>query len=90
MTNETLNDLEAMANAAVAGPWRAKFYRPPEAVSGGIWFIEHGPADDLTECYDLLEDMPETTAAFIAAARTAVPELISELRRLRQELETKG
>lgn len=61
MTNDELERLAKLADAATAGPW-------------------------VTHIDGHLRLMDET-AAFIAAARTAVPELLAEVRRLRAALD---
>lgn len=65
MTNEELDRLEALANAATPGPW----------VADERW------VEDADE-YDIGEAQETSDAEFIAAARTAIPQLIAEIRRL--------
>jgi hypothetical protein len=78
-----IDEIEARANAATPGPWRDR-----HDVCSEVW----GQAPDSQTCsmqiarvghaqFDVLN------AAFIAAARTDVPALIAEVRRLRKLLE---
>jgi hypothetical protein len=75
MTEQELQAIEALAAAATPGPWRAETdYRDDTTVlytavhEGEGWVVAEGT---------LVHD-----AAFIAAARTAVPALVAEVRRL--------
>jgi hypothetical protein len=73
MTRNELDAIEARAHKATAGPWRA-------ALVGRLydrWVIE---PDRLAECAFGLRKQQD--AAFIAAARTDVPALVAEVRRL--------
>lgn len=73
-----LDAIRALAEAATPGPWRVG--------DGGDYFewevviAPHLPTLELSESADGAED-----AAFIAAARTAVPALLAEVDRLRGE-----
>lgn len=89
MTDERLVELEGLAGAATPGPWKAtegemcKEYFQVIDVPTGCEIIDKengGCASD--PCPDDVFFSPEN-ARFIAAARTAVPELLAEVRRLR-------
>lgn len=73
MNDETLDAIEACANAATPGPW------------------EHGGNDGLVWPERVGDPVSASTepedADFIAAARTDVPALVAEVRRLRAERE---
>jgi len=86
--NDTeLDALEALAAAAVAGPWKS--YVEGRDHEGGDNFIMTGGGDsDAPDMYVQLYygtrptiDVP--THDFVAAAREAVPRLLAEVRRLR-------
>lgn len=68
MTPEELATIEALANAATPGPWQD---------DGSGWVIANGRC--IAETHGANE---EADTAFIAAASTAVRELIAEVRRL--------
>jgi hypothetical protein len=69
MTDDELKVIEARANAAAPGPWR----RDMDVVRDAEDFMIVGPDERYTE----------QDADFIAAARTDVPTLVAEVRRLR-------
>lgn len=86
MSDEELDRLERLADGATPGPWDDRHrgcLRIP--------IIAPHPARDAD--WRLIADVRsagrerEANAAFIAAARTAVPELIAEVRRLRAQIE---
>lgn len=68
-----LDHLQALADAATEGPWTARAVYPFLVEQGDAGFVSTNLADSTA-----------ADAAFIAAARTAVPELIAEVRRLRR------
>lgn len=85
MTEQRLAELEALANEATPEPWiwdgdECELRSPAsiQAVLDGEWW-NTGDAG--------VSVLPKNIA-FIAAARTAVPELIAEVRRLRVGLES--
>jgi sirohydrochlorin ferrochelatase len=83
MNEQELARLEALAAAATPGPWNTYECRHH---SGG-----NGPSkvDYQVSCAKecVAWDMPSSSnAAFIAAAREAVPVLVAEVRRLREEM----
>lgn len=79
LTDADLDQLDALAEAATPGPWH---YNPNgKGVEGDGWVraSDRGHEFDVvTETYWRKED-----AAFIAAARLAIPALVAEVRRLR-------
>jgi hypothetical protein len=72
ITEEQLAEIEARANAATPGPWR-------ESASCGLVSDHPHVTRDVWSIPKLDGDMP-----FIAAARTDVPALVAEVRRLRK------
>lgn len=79
-----LDELERLAAAASSGPWRPSSWKEARFVTkadGVCLWDETGALDGAGE-----PEMAEADAAFIAASRTAVPELVAEVRRLRREL----
>jgi hypothetical protein len=78
MTDDELGRLEELAAGATPGPWAAVCPRVNYRImAGDLYVMEAGP-DGVRTADD---------AAFIAAARSAVPALVAEVRRLRMELE---
>jgi len=74
MTEQELAELDALANAATPGPWGCT-----DEGEYGVFVEEFSTF--VAECLGR-KNYAMTNAAFIAAARTAVPELIAEVRRL--------
>lgn len=83
MTDARLTEIEALEAAATEGPWEITYDhddRPdtdlsvtfPTAIGPFTW-IEHPTARE------------DADSVFVAAARTAVPEMAAEIRRLRVE-----
>ncbi len=71
MTDERLAELERLADAATPGPWE------PLTPASGKWVCSLAPgAIGMAWRRNHTND-----AAFVAAARTAIPELIAEVRR---------
>jgi hypothetical protein len=96
MTNDDLREIEARANAATPGPWLVE-----RQYSGDNWMIGclvvgtdsgDGKNYDVTITTDHLhaseygDATARIDAEFVAHARTNVPALIAEVRRLREEL----
>jgi hypothetical protein len=80
-----LDEVEARANAATEGPWRA--------LTSGRRGGDHWHVTDSDQSIALIhasdgedEDMREPDAEFIAHARTDVPALVAEVRRLRAKV----
>ena len=86
ITENRLKELDAMEQAATKGPWRKGIERLDTVISDG------SNGNEVTdEWYGgklICETGHSTDVAFIVIARTAVPELIAEVRRLRECLET--
>jgi hypothetical protein len=86
MDEKQLQEWEALANAASPGPWEAA--RPEHAIPGpGCPMVVNGPQAE-PGAYD--DEMRPADAYFIAAARTAVPALVAEVRRLKRSECTAG
>lgn len=80
-TRLDLDAIEARANAATPGPWCTdswEIYQGTEYVAGAEWIGETCRAGEM--------DDSRADAEFVAAARTDVPALVAEVRRLRAEL----
>lgn len=73
VTDEELNELEALANEATPGPWRVT---ADPVVSINV----EAPSTFIAI------DYWERDANFVVAARDALPRLIAEVRQLREEL----
>lgn len=81
MTDEQLAEWERLAAAATPGPWEAIPTVDADFATiktrgklGWMQYHEYDPGIDATD------------AAFVAAAREAVPALVAEVRRLREAL----
>lgn len=73
-----LAERERLANAATPGPWM-----PAKAYDSAAWPCILGGGWQVAECHaHLFGDEDFDNAAFIADARTAVPTLVAEVRRL--------
>ena len=87
MTPEELDAIEARATAATAGPWT---YEGSGCIHTRA--TEHYDPEDEAYVLEVLRgpDDPSRHTAngrFVAAARTDVPALVAEVRRLRTEVE---
>lgn len=85
ITDDELAQLEALAAAATPEPWQS-FVEKREPI-GGCSFIQLG-ADGYSppDMYVYHDDKvaPAADLDFIAAARTYIPRLVREIRRLRE------
>jgi len=81
VNEEELTRLEALCNAATAGPWKAENipYRLGDGDTVDMWDV-HYERDNDGLWYAVGDSYDEPTAQFVAAARTALPLLIAELR----------
>ena len=92
MTAEHLEQWRALADAATPGPWLPS--HNVDAPSDGNWEPDNperegrGEGPTLVGTYRDVKAWAEADAAFIAAARDAVPALLAEVDRLRAELNT--
>jgi hypothetical protein len=77
VTDHELNEIEERARMADPGPWKALFG------DNAPGFLQHASDRTTVLLYD-------GNLKFIAAARTDVPVLVAEVRRLRAELARKG
>lgn len=82
MTAAELAALKALADAATPGPWEAGEYNRVTADGRHILKCR----DQYDGVRLAIHDNANADAAFIAAARDAVPELVAEVDRLRAEL----
>lgn len=81
MREEELAELENLSAAATPGPWtyaRPTAGRPHFVVADVVSHFIYPATDEITHGTRAVDD-----AAFIAAARTAVPALVAEVRALR-------
>lgn len=91
MTQDELDRLEALANAATPGPWVVNGGVPEQVVHSPtkrhpnrtsfmpiVWLQQTDYASG-----EYVADMMDGDAQFIAAARDAVPALVAEVKRLR-------
>jgi len=76
ITSADLDAIEARANVATAGPWTVEHR---SVVSDDVTIVEDGASCGWDEYAD--------TLAFIAAARSDVPALVAEVRRLRETVD---
>lgn len=92
--------LRALADGATEGPWVMETMRHvyvgnrADGRTSGLWSIVHTSDDDLGDLTEAARDRVMNDAAFIAAARTAIPALLAalaerdaEVARLRGEVE---
>jgi hypothetical protein len=86
MSDDELAAIEARANAATPGPWR-------EVAESGDWWIEHTNDDTREWEYVCSAGLIDPQAGpwkrqedidFVVAARTDIPALVAEVRRLRE------
>lgn len=85
MTPEQLDEIEARANQATEGPWVVTTCRCEHP---GLKPSEHGVLATKTSgmLADFCESLnDENDAEFIATARTDIPQLVAEVRRLRSQ-----
>ncbi len=84
-----LDALDALCAAATSGPWEVC----GQSIDGPDYkeVIRKGPVDCMAYCYGgsstIEGDNLAADMAFCAAARTALPALIAEVRRLRKQLQ---
>lgn len=82
MTDAELTAIEARCAAATDGPWRVCNH------AGGYLGIQCNTRYGyVAECGDQLDEQHHENATFIAHARTDIPALLAEVRRLRTENE---
>ncbi len=81
MTPARIAELRKLCEEATPGPWRHK--APAHITHDGTATMLAGT---IAICTDPVHPSAKRDAAFIAAARTALPELIAEVERLREEL----
>lgn len=83
MTDAELDDLDRLCNKITPQPWRVI----PDA-SGSLEVLGMDPENDegTLVCETYIGPEESANACFIAAARTALPELIQRIRELEKEL----
>ncbi|MGW3490596.1 hypothetical protein [Streptomyces sp. NPDC001054] len=82
LTPERLREIAERAAAATAGPWctdSAEIHQGDQYVAGALWIGETCRVDDA--------DGGTADAAFVAAARTDVPDLLAEVTGLHAEVD---
>jgi hypothetical protein len=90
--DETLAKMEARAAAATPGPWRVSDDRPDDVIissADGEWLanVSLGPNEDgMFVNGQVLETADMANGEFIAAARSDVPALTAEVKRLLLEV----
>lgn len=84
ISEKQLVEWERLANEATDGPW---VYGENNCDVYDV-YSEHDPEDVDAVCSDMLFPNSKNDAAFIAAAREAVPRLIAEVRRLQDRCDT--
>jgi len=84
LMEEELKGIEARCNAATPGPWTNELRYIAGHIPGGR---PNGEIIMEARYWSGSENagLPERNSAFVAAARTDVPRLLTELRRLREE-----
>lgn len=83
-TEEQLAELERLEREAMPGPWRTARHQDPSC--DVAYVLPHGmPGEEVATVYI---DDSERHAAFIVAARNALPSLVAEVRRLRAIVES--
>ena len=83
MTDIDLDAIEARANAATDGPWSV--YQTMHAEPKVVNSTGHWPAGEVANASNSPADYGNADAEFIAHARTDVPALVAEVRRLRED-----
>lgn len=92
LTDADLDEIEARANAATPGPWDVSDGNEGDWPPRPLWMVtneafHNPPADDDTPWIAAeLHTGVRDDAEFVAAARTDVPRLLAEVRRLRAAL----
>ena len=94
MTDERINELRALCDAASPGPWRAyscdDLPRSACAIRSAEFDAQRDGDGDVVrdtnrdECHHM---MTRADAELIAAARTALPEALDEIERLRADVD---
>jgi hypothetical protein len=84
MSKLDLDAIEARCEAASPGPWTAKLGRTTDWIADGrCGGISDANGEEIITTDSGVYGPEEADAAFIAAARTDVPALLAEVRRLR-------
>lgn len=75
MTAEELETIRVRLSAATPGPWKAEIF-------GGMWGV-YSQVALYNQQFDLLEDVSDDNAEFIAHAPTDIAGLLAEIERLK-------
>lgn len=87
MTAEQLAEIEARANAATSGPWVHPNHRPDEmGLVYTAYPVNDAGARQVADSAQYCDASDVANADFIAHARSDVPALVAEARRLRESL----
>lgn len=91
MEEQRLREIEERSNQATPGPWMLNDLQAHVYTGPGYSDGNRGPYHCIAYCENDYDALPEPqefeNAAFIAHARTDVPDLVAEVRRLRTELQ---
>jgi hypothetical protein len=92
ISGKELGEWEKLADAAHRGPWFVRHGTNPDYPHGvevgyPQQVLSEGDVHLIGEFYDGTDVAPAVHAPFVAAARTAVPALIAEVRQLRLIME---
>lgn len=91
LSDERLAEIEARVDAATPGPWQSVYEYPYDsAAAGRIRAFRSSSPDVLMTVHERYvghqtSDQHEATATFVAHAREDIPDLLTEVRRLRRE-----
>lgn len=86
ITDAELNAMQARADAATEGPWTARIYTPGKQEDGTYSWNDGGSVRSMDGQEHIASLFTAADAEFMASARTDVPRLIAEVRRLRERL----
>lgn len=92
----TLDQIDAACEAATEGPWEYGCDGHTDTISGDgeDWFDVRAPSGIVTGCVltgdDSTDEQTEADHAFIALARTALPELAAKVRELQDAITETG
>lgn len=85
MTPDELKRLRELCEKATAGPWKSDYCGDVWTISGEVPHVNDGGMELFQGIGTTTRGPDNGNAAFIAAARTAVPALLDEVERLEEE-----
>lgn len=87
VTEEQLAELERLEREATPGPWSTCKMMPSDGHDEAVAVLDADGfrANDVCDCYGDSRVEREANARVIVAARNALPALVAEVRRLREE-----